>query len=330
MLSLRRCAGLFGLALLVAACAQPTTAPTAMPEPTAEPVPTEMLATEAPAVAEEPTVPAEMVEPQPDDGSPDAEPAPEGGAEPAVQLIAMTGPDDIRVGREAQLAVLTGDSDGVDRVELQIDGQVVSTLTANQATEFQGVLSWTPDKEGDHNAVVIVFDKLGLPGQAEQRTVTVLPGEPTTAPPATGAPAPPPTNPPPTPMPAADRPAVSITPLNPRIEPGQDFQIATNAVSDAGIVRLELFMNDRLVDTWRHDEASGPPSRSVYRTLHMRNARQGQYDAFVRAFAADGQVGQSVTERVRARPPAEVPAEPTDEAGAPGDEQPTEEPTAQP
>jgi hypothetical protein len=95
---------------------------------------------------------------------------------------------------------------------------------------------------------------------------------------------------------------VSITPLTPRVEPGQDIQVATNAVSDAGIVKLELYASGKLVDTWTHDPASGPPDRSVFQTLHFRRAREGQYDVWVHAIAADGQVGVSVKERVRVRP----------------------------
>lgn len=322
MPSFRSIAALIGLALLAAACAQPAEPTSAPPEPTMA-QPTEMAPTEAPAEpVGDPTVPSEEVEPMPDDGAPD-EPVVEGGAEPAVQLIAMTDPSAIQVGQEAMLAVLTADSDGIDRVELQIDGTTVSSLTANSAEEFQGVLTWTPDAAGERNAVVIVFDTLGLPGQAEQRSITVLPAAPTAVPP-TGAPAPA-TAVPPTPVPAAAPPAVSITPLTPRVEPGQDIQIATNAVSEAGIVRLELFMNDRLVDTWVHDPASGDPRRSEYRTLHFRRAREGQFDAWVRAYAADGQVGQSVRERVRVRPAATPGAD-----EAPGDEEPTAEATPAP
>jgi hypothetical protein len=311
MPSLRFHAGLIGLALFMAAC-QPAATATMPPEPTAEPaaeMPTaEMPATEESAVVmpeDQPTVAAEMVEPEPDDGSPDPGPAPEGGAEPAVQLVAMTDLDSIQAGREAQMAVLTADSDGVDRVELQIDGQVVSTVSANQATEFQGVLAWTPEAAGDVNAVVIVFDAMGLPGQAEQRTLTVRPADPTAVPPPAGATAvPAPTAVPPTAVPSdTTPPAVSITPLTPRVAPGEDIQIAANAVDDSGVVLLELFMSGRLVDSSRHDPATGPAPKSMFRTLHFRNARVGQYDAWVRATDSAGNVGESVRERVRVREP---------------------------
>jgi hypothetical protein len=304
MLSVRQFAVVLALAVFVGACAAPTSGPpTTAPEPTAVPAtqaaaaPTDVAAIQVP---DEPTVDATQVEPMADDGAPAAGPVPAGGAKPAVQFIRMTDLNDLQVGQLAQLAVLAADSDGLDRVELQIDGQVVSTVTANQQTEFQGALEWTPKAAGEHNAVVIAYDSRGLPGQSEQRTVTVKPAEPTTAP-AAGATARPPTSVPPTAAPQADRPAVSITALTPRVKPGEDIQIATNAVSEAGIVKLDLFMSNRLVDTWKHDPASGPPPRSAFQTLHFRRAREGQYDAWVRAYAADGQVGESVKERVRVR-----------------------------
>lgn len=307
MPSRRILAGLLGLTLILGACAQPTAVPTPLPEPTVAEA-TAVPATEAAAApVDEPTVESEMVEPQPDDGAPDPGPAPAGGAEPAIQLIPMSDLNNLQVGREAQLAVLAGDSDGIDRVDLQVDGQTVSTLAANKATDFQGILAWTPDAAGEHSAVVIVFDALGLPAQAEQRTLNVAAAEPTAAPAQpnpTKAPAP--TAVPPTAVPRdTTPPTVSITPLTPHVLPGEDIQIATNAVDESGIVKLELYMSNRLVDTWKHDPASGPPPRSAFQTLHFRRARAGQYDAWVRAYDAAGNVGESVRERVRAREKSE-------------------------
>jgi len=248
------------LLLAMAACASPT----ATPEPTAVP-PTAVPPTEAP---------------------PTEAPVATGNAAPAVQLVALQEGTTFIQGEQVGVAVLAADSDGIKSAGLTIDGEVVSTLEGTSEQIFQGTLTWTPDTPGQFNAAVIVYDNAGGVADLQARQVIVLPAG-TALPPATEAP-PGDTSPP----------AVSIEVLDSTVTLPDDVDVAVNAVDDTGVVKLELYADGEVVVTWDYDPSTGAAPQSAFQTLVWRDAEPGDYDLYVTATDAAGNVGQSVTESV--------------------------------
>jgi hypothetical protein len=244
---------------LAAACASPT----AVPEPTIEvaAAPTDLPATATPMVAV--------------------------SAAPAVQVVPMQAADQYFVGVPAQAAVLAADSDGVGSVVLTVNGETVSTVPVDSpGALYQGNLEWTPAAAGAADVVLLVTDVNGTVTEAKWVTVQVLE--------APAAPPPPPATPSGDTLP----PSVSIAPSSNEVAPGEDVDIAVNAVDAGGVVKMELYANDELVETWEYDAAQGPAQQSVFHTFTYRGVEPDQYDVYVKAYDAAGNMGQSMTERV--------------------------------
>jgi hypothetical protein len=245
---------------LVAACAP---APAA-PEPTAE-------------VVAAPTVEPAAATPM----------AAASSAAPAVQILPLQAPDQYFVGVPAQAAVLAADSDGVGSVVLTVNGETVSTVPVDSpGTLYQGNLEWTPASAGAADVVLLVTDVNGTVTEAKWVTVQVLEA---------------PAAPPPAPAtPSGDTlpPSVSIAPLSNEVAAGEDVDIAVNAVDAGGVVKMELYANDELVETWEYDAAQGAAPQSVFHTFTYRGVEPDQYDVYVKAYDAAGNMGQSATERI--------------------------------
>jgi hypothetical protein len=184
-------------------------------------------------------------------------------------------------GVPATVKIIAADSGGVGEVELTVDGQVWKTWPADGEPIFEAVLEWVPEVEGTHQVGVVVYDSSGVPSQLAAYAVTVLPAG-TTAPAA-------PTEP------ATDTipPAVSISAAEDKINVGGDFDIYTNAVDEGGVVKLELWIGGVVRATWAYE---GPPedvAQSVFETLIWRNASEGEFECYVKAWDSAGNVGES-------------------------------------
>jgi hypothetical protein len=111
-----------------------------------------------------------------------------------------------------------------------------------------------------------------------------------------------------TPLPAATPsgdtvpPAVSIELGSTEISAGEDVDVHVNAVDQGGVVTMELYANDELVETWTHDTSQGAPLTSVFHTFTYRGVAEGQYDVYVKAYDSAGNAGQSATERLDVNP----------------------------
>jgi hypothetical protein len=242
----------------------------------------------APSPAGPPTIAMEALPTAPPTQAPTPLPTldPALNAPPAVQIISLQDNSELHVGREASAAVLSADSDGIDRVELRIDGQVVSTVRSNDgAAEFQGLLTWTPEAAGSHTAAVAVYDRSGLLTEVKRTVVYVQPpptvaAQPTAAPTATSA---------------ADTvaPAVSITAAPGSVAAGADVNVGVNAVDAHGVTRVELMVDDTVVNWWNADPAAGPAPTSVSQTLVWHDASPGSHQLWVRAYDAAGHIGES-------------------------------------
>jgi hypothetical protein len=257
--------GLAAVAFALAACATP--------EPAAPPTP---MPVDTPVPVVPTTVP----------------PAAMAAAGPAVQVVPLQPPDAYFVGVPAAAAVLAADSDGLSAVELHIDGQLTDSVPfASPSTLFQGTLNWTPSHAGPHEAMVSVRDGTGAVTQAKWITVDVL------DPPAGATPVPAAT-------PSGDTvpPSVSIAPASTEVSPGEDVDIAVNAVDQGGVVTMELYADDSLVETWNYDASQGAAQTSVFHTFTYRSVPEGQYDVYVKAYDTAGNVGQSATERIDVNP----------------------------
>jgi hypothetical protein len=259
-----------GLAPALAACATP-------PPPTEEPA-TAMPPTSAPPTPAPPT-------------AADTTGAAAGNAGPAVQVVALQEGTMFVEGQEVGVAVLAADSDGIKSAGLTINGEVVDSLEGSAGPIFQGTLTWTPTAPGPYTAAVVVYDNNDQVGYFQARQVLVVPATPpagaTAVPTATA-----------TPTGDVSAPAVSITPMETTVTAGSDVDVAVNAVDEAGVVQLDLYVDGTVQDSWTYDPASGPAPQSAFETLTWRNSTSGQHTVWVTATDSAGNVGKSVEEKV--------------------------------
>jgi hypothetical protein len=252
----------------------------------------------------EPTVPTVVPTREPPTAAP-TEAASEGGlmaiavAGPAVQVLSGIGDQATFVaGVPASVSLIAADSNGVSRVEITVDGESWRTWEADGETVFKTDIEWVPEAVGLHQVGVVVYDTNGVPSQLAAYPVTVLEaGNPTPVPPTAVPASPVPGATPPATPPAADAipPAVSISAENADIALGGDFDIHTNAVDEGGVVKLELWIGGVIRDTWDFEGSPEEVQQSVFRTMIWRNAGEGNWDCFVRAWDTAGNVGQSIT-----------------------------------
>jgi hypothetical protein len=223
---------------------------------------------------------------------------------PAVQVLSgMTDGATFVAGVPATVKFIAADSNGVGSIEITVDGAVWKTWEADGEAVYTAELEWIPEVEGVHQVGVVVYDVTGVASQLAAYEVTVLPaGNPTPVPPTVVSASPVPGATSPATPAAADGipPAVSISAENADIEVGADFDIHTNAVDEGGVVKLELWVGDRLRDTWIFEGTPEELSQSVFRTLIWRNPPEGRYDAYVKAWDSAGNVGESIRVRVTA------------------------------
>jgi hypothetical protein len=226
---------------------------------------------------------------------------------PAVKLLLPTSGMAFLAGTPQQALSIAADPGGIERVDLMLGTTVVATTPGNGQPLLEAVQEWTPTDVGMLNVTVVAYDIDGNPSTFDTVQVAVVG-------PSTPVPTAAPTAVPPTPGPPdAGPPAVSITLETREAVTGQSVDLYVNAVDDTGVVTLEVYMNGEQVRVTPVD----PVQKSVFRTYVWRSARTGRYDVFVRAIDTVGNVGQSVTERLRVSEPT---AQPTADLNA------TEEP----
>jgi hypothetical protein len=105
-------------------------------------------------------------------------------------------------------------------------------------------------------------------------------------------------------MPAADTegPAVSISDLASDWFDGSDVEVSVNAVDASGVVKLELYIDGEVVDTWEHDAAAGPAPQSAFATLTWPGAAEGDHSLYVMGTDAVGNTAQNVEQTVTVLP----------------------------
>jgi hypothetical protein len=235
---------------------------------------------------------------------PAATPEPGSALEPAVLLPPLPEGTEPEAGQPVEVPVMAADPDGLAKVELQLNGVTVANIDWADAQKFfEGNMSWVPQEAGTYELAAVATDPEGHKSELAKQTVVVK-AAPTAA---AGQPAPPRPTAPPKPTasaPAADSspPSVSIEPAKKNIQPGEKMSIYTNAIHPTGIVRLELRVGDQTRAVWVYEGPAGEAPKSAFQTLTWPNAKEGQYDVWVKAFTGGGGTGQSVKERVHVKP----------------------------
>jgi hypothetical protein len=255
------------LALVLAACAQPT--PTSLPPtpmPTAVPLPTP-TATMAAAAAR--TV------------------------KPVIQILSPANGAVVALGSTVEVMSISADPDGLDRVDLVANDQVLGSAPADGKTLFTATQAWTPATTGENRVAVVAYDSDRNPSAFDIAVVNVV-AVPTGQPAPTAAP---------TPAGDTDPPSVSITPDPSEAEVGQDVDVFVNAVDAGGIVKLELYVDGEMVDSYDVPD-TGSPQQSVFHTFTAHGVEEeGDYEVYVIAYDTAGNAGQSLTEEVEVSAP---------------------------
>lgn len=218
---------------------------------------------------------------------------------PVVQLISPPNGASLPAGQPVSVRFAAADNNGLDRIELAVNE--VPTIVAqvpNGQKLYIGVVTWPDPPPGDYQVAIRAFDVDGA-GSAVTTSQVIISEAATPELDATAAPA---GTVEPAPSGDSTLPSVSIT-LDPtETAVGTDVDLYVNAVDESGIVKLEVYVDDEMVDSrsWEGDPAAAP--RSVFKTFVWRGAEEGQFDVYVRAIDAAGNVGQSLTERIDVNP----------------------------
>ena len=215
----------------------------------------------------------------------------EANVPPAVQFVPLQEGTTFAVGDTIGMAVLCADSDGIQAAGMTVNGEVVANLQGNNETIFQGTLTWTPDTAGQFKVGAIAYDTAGQVANVAVRDVTVVPGATVAPPPAATA----------TPAPDTTGPAVSIADMASDWYAGSDVDVSVNAVDAAGVMKLELYIDGEVADTWTYD-GGGTPPQSAFATLTWSEAPEGDHTLYVVGTDALGNTGQTIEQMVTVLP----------------------------
>ena len=190
-----------------------------------------------------------------------------GSNEPRVTISSPTANQTFAEGKPVGVVSTAVDAEGIVRVELWADGQLVHTSANPQGPQanapYLANQSWTPDKPGYHVLEVRAYNPANVVGKSEQVYVEVM------APQATDTPTPPeqqmaaeptPTAPPPTNTPMPESPAETAVPCS----NGSQF-IADVTIPDGTILQP----GEQFDKVWRVKNSGTCPWTSGYRFVFV-------------------------------------------------------------
>lgn len=187
---------------------------------------------------------------------------------PAVLVTAPLGLKDAQLGAAVLIQGVATDDVAVTRIELLVDNELVTFVTPEQAggvTPYAVALAWTPTLTGLHNLVLRAYDNRGQSDDSLRTTVRVFDNQP--------------------PVVTADSARLSLP-------QGDALVVHALAVSNNGIARIELYVDDVLAATARSSE---PALQTAFAAdLAASAPAVGAHTFFARAFDAAGLSGDSL------------------------------------
>lgn len=181
---------------------------------------------------------------------------------PAVMITAPSGFKDAEIGAPLLIQGVATDDVAVTRMELIVDNQLVTYATPDKSggvTPFAVAIPWTPLTTGAHNIVLRAFDNQNQSDDSLRYTVRVFDNQP---------------------------PVVDAKLERTDIPSRDVLLVETLALSNNGIARVELYVDDRVTDY--ANSASVAQQTALHATLSASDLADGAHSTYVRAYDVAG------------------------------------------
>ncbi len=182
---------------------------------------------------------------------------------PAIQITSPSGSKDAEIGAPILIQGVATDDVAVTRMELIVDNQLVTFVVPERAggvTPFAVAIPWTPTTTGSHNIVLRAYDNQNQSDDSLRYTIRVFDNQP---------------------------PVVTAQSEHTTIATGDVLVVDALALSNNGIGRVELYVDDRLTDG---TNSNSPSQQTALQTiLTASDLENGTHSFFVRAYDVTGQ-----------------------------------------
>lgn len=194
---------------------------------------------------------------------------------PFIQITSPSGGKDAELGAPLLIQGVATDDVAVTRMDLIVDNQLVTSVKPEQAegiTPFAVAILWTPTTTGAHNIILRAYDNQNQSDDSLRYSIRVFDVQP---------------------------PVVSAASDHTTLSPGDVLVVTALALSNNGIRRVELYVDDRLADA----RNSAAPSRqtSFQAALAAPDLTNGIHTFFVRAQDVTGQTTDTSRATVEVR-----------------------------
>lgn len=181
---------------------------------------------------------------------------------PAVIITSPSGLKDAEIGAPLLIQGVATDDVAVTRIELIVDNQLVTYVAPDKpagVTPFAVAIPWTPLTTGAHNIVLRAYDNENQSDDSLRYTVRVFDNQP---------------------------PVVDAKLERTKIPSGDVLLVETLALSNNGIARVELYVDDSIADY--ANSASVAQQTALEATLSASDLPDGTHSAYVRAYDVSG------------------------------------------
>ncbi|HEY6043081.1 MAG TPA: Ig-like domain-containing protein, partial [Anaerolineae bacterium] len=204
---------------------------------------------------------------------------------PYVVITSPLGPQQVEIGTPLTVQGFATDDVGVTRVDLIVDNELVTFHTSSRQsgdTTFVVAFTYVPRKAGSHTLILRAYDNQGQ--TSDSNNIGVLVGD-------------------------IHTPGIAVNFDRDSLAPNEPVIISALAISQAGIARMELLVDDFIVQTVI---SQSPASQTSFHTqMVWSNEMPGTHLFQVRAVDQFGLNSASVLHSVRVREPKESTPIPT-------------------
>lgn len=181
---------------------------------------------------------------------------------PAIQITSPSGTSDAELGAPLLIQGVATDDVAVTRMDLIVDNELVTYVQPERAggiTPFAAAIPWTPTSTGSHNILLRAYDNQNQSDDSLRYTIHVFDNQP---------------------------PVVNASGDHALLSLGDVLVVYALALSNNGIARVELYVDDRLADS----RSSLAPSQqtSLQAALAAPDLANGTHTFFVRAYDMAG------------------------------------------
>lgn len=182
---------------------------------------------------------------------------------PFIQITSPSGGKDVELGAPLLIQGVATDDVAVTRMDLIVDNQLLTSVKPEQAegvTPFAAAILWTPTTTGAHNIILRAYDNQNQSDDSLRYSIRVFDNRP---------------------------PVVTAASDHAILSPGDVLVVNALALSGNGIRRVELYVDDRLVDA--RNSVSPSQQTSFQAALAAPDLANGAHTFFVRAQDVTGQ-----------------------------------------